>query len=87
MSLEAKRHIAIMQDEFGSAAVRGTRLEMQLEEAHFTRGATYLFSAVLDRFFGLYASMNSFSQLTVHTKGRKEPLGQWPPRAGTQALM
>ncbi len=36
---------------------------------------------------GLYASINSFSQLTAKTSQRKEPLRQWPPRAGQAILL
>lgn len=87
LSLETKRHIALMQSEFGSAAVRGMRVEMLMDESHFAGGGAYLFSAVLEHFFGLYVSMNSFSQLVVRSKGRKEVLGEWSPRAGSQVLL
>jgi type VI secretion system protein ImpG len=42
---------------------------------------------VIDRFLGLYVSMNSFSQLSVRTNMRKEVLGEWPPRAGNQLVI
>ena len=50
-------------------------------------GGVYLFAAVLDRFLAGYASMNSFSQLTVRTNLRKEEMRTWPPRAGTKVLL
>ena len=87
LSLNAARHVAILQTEVGGGAVRGLRLEMELDESHFAGGGAYLFSAVLDRFFGLYVSMNSFSQLVVGTNSRKEVLEEWPPRAGTQPIL
>jgi type VI secretion system protein ImpG len=86
-NLQAQRHVAVMQGEFGSAAIKGIRVEIGLDESHFPDGTAYLFSAVLDRFLGLYVSMNSFSQLVVRSEARKEVLGEWPPRAGTQALL
>jgi type VI secretion system protein ImpG len=42
---------------------------------------------VLERFMGLYVSMNSFSQLVVSTTQRREVLEHWPPRAGHKILM
>jgi type VI secretion system protein ImpG len=42
---------------------------------------------VLEVFLGLYVSMNSFSQLRVKTRQRKEILKQWPPRAGQRILL
>ena len=66
------------------AAVRGARIELELNEDHFAgEGDAYLFSAILDRFMGLYATLNSYSQLTV----RFERSGQeysFPPRWGEQ---
>jgi len=41
---------------------------------------------VLEHFFGLYVSMNSFSQLVVRVKQREGELKRWPPRAGDQPL-
>ncbi|MBB5060378.1 type VI secretion system protein ImpG [Granulicella aggregans] len=86
LSIAASPHVAILQTDAGSGVVRGMLLEMALDESHFA-GGTYLFSAVLDRFFGLYVSMNSFSQLVVRTNARKEALEEWPARAGTQTLL
>lgn len=87
LSMQSRRHIALMQSEFGSVAARGTRVEMELDESHFAGGGAYLFSAIMDRFLGLYVSMNSFSQLLVRTNARKEVLGEWPPRTGSQVVM
>jgi type VI secretion system protein ImpG len=41
----------------------------------------------MEYFPGLYCSVNSFSQLVVSTKQRKEVLREWPPRAGRKVLM
>ncbi|MBE7181538.1 MAG: type VI secretion system baseplate subunit TssF, partial [Terriglobus roseus] len=58
-----------------------------LDERQFAGGGAYLFASVLDRFLGLYASLNTFSQLSVSTSLRKEVLGEWHPRAGNRALL
>jgi type VI secretion system protein ImpG len=87
VSLQAKKHVALMQSEFGSGVARGMHVQMDLDESHFPGGGAYLFGAMLNHFLGLYVSMNSFSQLTVRTNGRKEPLGAWQPRAGSRALL
>lgn len=87
LSMQSKKGVAIMQSEFGSVAARGTHVDMELDESHFPGGGAYLFSAVLDRFLGLYVSMNSFSELSVTTSRRKEALASWQPRAGSQALL
>ena len=87
VSMGSSRHVALMQSEFGSVAARGMRVELELDESHFPSGGAYLFGAVLDHFFGLYVSMNSFSQLTVRTRQRKGALCTCLPRAGSEVLM
>ena len=55
------------------ATVRGTQIEVELNEDHFAgEGDAYLFSAILDRFMGLYATVNAYTQLTVrfHKSGQ-----------------
>jgi type VI secretion system protein ImpG len=42
---------------------------------------------VLDRFFGLYCTINSFSKLVVTTNKREGELGRWPSRAGEMTLL
>jgi type VI secretion system protein ImpG len=87
LSVQADKHVAVMQSEFGGVAARGMHVQLELDESHFSGGGAYLFGAVLDRFLGLYVSMNSFSKLSVRTNARKEVLGEWPPRAGSQVLI
>ncbi len=66
------------------AAVRGARIEIELNEDHFAgEGDAYLFSAILDRFMGLYATVNAYSQLTVHFE-RSGQEYSFPPRWGEQ---
>lgn len=67
--------------------VRGLEVSLELDESQFIGSGVYLFAAVLERFLGLYASINSFSQLVTRTKQREAPLKRWPPRAGEQILL
>jgi type VI secretion system protein ImpG len=87
LRLAARKHFARVVSENGISFVRGTRVEMEIDEEQFVGGGVYLFSTVLENFLGLYASMNSFSQLVVSTPQRKEVLKQWPPRAGHTILL
>jgi type VI secretion system protein ImpG len=50
-------------------------------------GGAYLFANMLDRFLGCYTSINSFCQLAARASQRKEPLGEWPPKAGYKPLL
>jgi type VI secretion system protein ImpG len=85
--VSGKRHFTRVVSEHGISFVRGTRVELELEEESFVGAGAYLFSSVLDRFLGLYVSLNSFSQLVVRSTQRKEPLKSWPARAGRGVLL
>ena len=66
------------------AAVRGSQIQVELNEDHFAgEGDAYLFSAILDRFMGLYATINAYSQLTVRF-ARSGQVHSFPPRWGEQ---
>lgn len=65
---------------------RGLEVTLQLDEERFVGSGMYLFASVLERFLGLYASINSFSKL-VAISGKGETLWQWPPRAGETVLL
>jgi type VI secretion system protein ImpG len=74
----------------GSASagfVRGLEVSVELDEAQFIGAGVYLFASVLERFLGLYASVNSFSQLVASTRQREGTLKRWPPRAGEQIVL
>jgi type VI secretion system protein ImpG len=73
--------------EHGLSFARGRRVEIDFDEEQFAGGSVFLFASVLERFLGLYASLNSFSVLSVRTPQRKEVLREWPPRAGWKALI
>jgi len=47
----------------------------------------FLFASVLERFLALYASLNSFNQLTIRSAQREEDIKTFPPRAGEQELL
>ena len=65
---------------------RGMEITLEFDENKYVGSSVYLFASVLEQFFGLYASLNSFTQLLARTQQRERPLKQWPPRAGEQIL-
>jgi type VI secretion system protein ImpG len=69
----------------GVTFCRGTDVILDFDEDQYVGTGVFLLSSVLQRFFGLYSAVNSFSRLTVRTK--KGVLKQWPPLAGEQILL
>lgn len=87
MEVSSGRQLARVADEAGIAFVRGTRVQLTLDEDYFVGAGGFLFSSVIERFLGLYVGLNSFSQLEVRTKQRKGALRRWPARAGQTILL
>jgi type VI secretion system protein ImpG len=70
-----------------SGFVRGLEVSAELDEQQFIGGGVFLLASVLERFLGLYASINSFSQLVLSTRQREGVVKRWPPRAGEQIVL
>lgn len=65
---------------------RGLDLLMELDDELFVGGSAAMFAAVLDRFFGMYVSINSFTALRFQTRRDPEPR-RFPARSGQKALL
>jgi type VI secretion system protein ImpG len=87
LNIRSRPHFARLVSEQGVSFARGLRIEMEIDEDQFAGGGAFLFAAVLERFFGLAASLNSFTQLSVTTPQRKEGLHEWEPRSGRRLLV
>ncbi len=67
--------------------VRGIRSTIRVLESKFTNeGEMFLFFTVLNEFFSLYASLNSFHELIVYGIEQGE-IYKWPARIGQQPVI
>ncbi len=87
VKVHSSRHFAPVQSDNGTTFARGMRVEVELDEDQFVGGGAFLFASVLERFIGLSASLNSFTQLAVSTSQRKGLWHEWRPRAGRRILV
>lgn len=71
----------------GGGFCRGIEVTIHFDEERFTGSGVYLFACVLERFLGLYCSVNSFSKLIATTNKREGELRRWSPRAGESVLL
>lgn len=85
--LESRREFARLISENGITFARGVNIDMEFDEEQFVGAGAYMFAAVLEKFFALYTSLNSFTKLSVSVRQRKEVLATWPPRAGRRILI
>lgn len=66
---------------------RGTQITVEIDESQLAGSSAYVFSSVLERFFALYCSINSFTRTCIKLKGKEGYLKKWPPRAGEKVLI
>ncbi|MEQ9408263.1 MAG: type VI secretion system baseplate subunit TssF [Fuerstiella sp.] len=72
------------------AFARGTQINLVFDEENFTGDSAFLFSSILNQFFAMYTSINSFTRLSATTRlrrSRKQDSWKWPAQAGDRALI
>jgi type VI secretion system protein ImpG len=87
LSVGSRRVVGRTGAETASGFCRGIEVTVEFDEQRYVGTGVYLFASVLERFLGLYASINSFSQLVARTKQGEGVLKKWPPRAGELRLL
>jgi type VI secretion system protein ImpG len=70
-----------------STVCRGIEVTIDFDEEKITSGCVFLLASVLEKFLGLYSSLNSFSSLVAQSKQREGIIRKWQPRAGEKVLL
>ena len=78
--------MARLESEHGFVFCQGIAIDTEFDEEQFAGGSAFLLACILNRFFGLYSGINSFTQLRVTTQQRKGVVWAWPPRTGEQIV-
>jgi len=65
---------------------RGLAITVTFDDAAFEGTGLLPLATALERFFGRYVSLNSFTQLRLHSASRGE-IKQWPVRVGTRHIL
>ena len=87
VALDSKQVVGRPRSMPWNGFCRGVEVTLTFDEERYVGAGVFLLAAVLEKFFGLYTSLNSFTQLVATTRQREEPLKKWPPRAGEQILL
>ncbi len=67
--------------------LRGHKIELDVRSEKFgNEGEMYLFATILNRYFSLYANINTFTELVVNDLDRGE-VYQWPVMIGQQQVI
>lgn len=87
LNVTARRVVGRTDSAVSGGFCRGVEVTIDFDEKRFSGSGVYLFAVVLERFLGLYCSINSFSKLVATSNVREGPVRRWPPRAGTKVLL
>lgn len=66
---------------------RGIEITLVLDERLYVGSSAFLLASVLNRFFPLYVSINSFTQLIIKSKQKEGVWKKWEPMAGDQIIL
>lgn len=87
VSLDARPGIARVPGARPGSFTRGIDIVLTFEPQAWTAGGLYLLASILERFFALQVSINSFVRTRVYVRGRLTPVAEWPARTGTRVLL
>jgi len=87
MSLEVKRGTARApqyEDDptWVDAICRGMDVHIKFDEGLYPGNSCYLFALILEKFFALYSTINSYTRLSYSIRGKAGIIKKWTPRVG-----
>jgi len=85
--IESRKVVRQIGNRTGAGFVRGIETTLVFDEDQFVGSGLFVFASVLERFLGIYSSLNSFSQLVIKTRQREEIVKRWSPRTGERVLL
>ncbi len=85
--LRARRVLRRVTVDGSRVFARGLEVTLEFDETKYAGSGAFLFASVLERFLGLYTTVNSFTQTVAVGRQREGVLKRWPPRAGRLTLV
>lgn len=86
-SVTSRKVVRQLGARIGAGFVRGIETTVTIDEDEFVGSGYFLFASVLERFLGLYASLNSFNQMVLRTVQKENEVRRFAPRAGERELL
>jgi len=86
-AMETLSSTAWMRTRIGASLVHGTEVRMTVDEEAFAGSSMYVFAEVVNRFFGLYVHVNSFTRLVLRSAQTDRELLRCEPRNGSLTLV
>jgi type VI secretion system protein ImpG len=86
-ALSSRRVLRRVSSNGWHSPARGLEVQLTFDEDKYAGSSAFLFATILERFFSLYTSINSFVQMVAISKQREGIWKKWAPRAGHKALL
>lgn len=86
-AMETLPSTAWMRSRIGATLVHGLEVRMTVDEEAFAGSSIYVFAEVVNRFFGLYVHVNSFTRLVLRSAQTDRELLRCEPRNGGLTLV
>ncbi|WP_169978662.1 type VI secretion system baseplate subunit TssF [Tautonia rosea] len=74
-------------NRLGRAVSLGIEVELTFDESAYSGASAFLMACVLERFFGSYVTVNSFTRLIARRKQQEGVWKRWAPRSGDRTLL
>jgi type VI secretion system protein ImpG len=87
VDMECRRVVRRVGADSWRGFCQGTEVTLTFDESAYAGSGAFLLASVLQRFFALYASVNSFSQLVIRSMQREGEWRRWAPMAGEQPVL
>lgn len=85
--MECKETVRRVGPDAWRGFVRGFEITLDFDPDMYVGGSAFLLAAVLNHFFPLYVSANSFTQLVVRNTQKEGVWHRWEPRTGRKTLL
>lgn len=86
-SLRISAGSARVSQQGRTAVCSGSEILLEFTQASYAGSGIYFFASVLDVFFAQYATVNSYTRLSVKLKEHEQLYHRWPARCGTKVLL
>ena len=86
ISIKSRPIVRRVRDSVLSTAIKGIEIKLTFDDSFFEGSSAFLLSAVLERFFRKYVSINSFTEMVFSTVQRGE-IRRWKAQSGLGKLI
>ncbi len=87
MSVNARQISSPLNIDGHATMCRGVEIEITLNDLLLAGSSAYLYASILEHFFALYCSVNSFSRVLVKINNKEGYIKKCPPRAGEKVFL